>query len=202
MSMTNSPPLVAGGHKSKEQYWTVEEFYQAYETGQLDNHKRWELLQGKLIEKMPPGPHHAFLADAIAHMLRAVFEPPLLVREEKSVRLAFDSEPVPDVSVVEGVRDDYRERHPTAADTALVVEVADTSAVKDLGEKAAMYALAGITDYWVVLINDAVIVRHRQPSATGYRDVVRLSGEDALSPLAMPGAAWAISELLGRTEAQ
>lgn len=201
MSITLSPPLVTGEQKTSERRWTVEEFYRTYDAGDLDNDKRWELLQGRIVEKMPPGPRHSYLADAIAHMLRVAFEPPLLVREEKSVRLALDSELVPDISIVKGVREDYRERHPTAADTVLVVEVADTSTTKDLSEKAQSYAQAGMTEYWVVLVNEDAIVVHRQPSPKGYQDVARLEGADLLSPLALPGAAWTISRLLGRAEA-
>lgn len=202
MSMTLSPPLVMDEQKIGEHHWTVDEFYHAYKTGQLDDNKRWELLQGRIIEKMTPGPRHSFLADAIAHMLRVALEPPLLVREEKSVRLAFDSELVPDVSVAKGVREDYREHHPTAADTELIVEVADTSTVKDLGDKAYSYAQAGMTDYWVVLVNEDAIVVHRKPSADGYGSVTRLSGQDTLSPLALTDVIWTINELLGRGEAQ
>lgn len=202
MSMTLSPPLVMDEQKIGEHHWTVDEFYRVYDAGDLDNNKRWELLQGRIIEKMTPGPRHSYLADAIAHMLRDALEPPLLVREEKSVRLAYDSELVPDVSVARGVREDYREHHPTAADTALVVEVADSSAVKDLGDKAYSYAQAGMTEYWVVLVNEDVIVVHRQPSPEGYAEVTRLSGADTLSPLARPEAVWTVNDLLGRGEAQ
>lgn len=66
MSMTLSPPLAAVEPKIGERHWTVDEFYQASDDGLLDNDKRWELLQGRIIEKMTPGPRHSYLADAIA----------------------------------------------------------------------------------------------------------------------------------------
>ena len=201
MSMTFSPPRTSE-QKSSERHWTVDEFYRAYDAGDLDNGKRWELIQGRLIEKMTPGPRHSYLADAIAHMLRVAFEPPLLVREEKSVHLAFDSELVPDITVVHGVRTDYLDRHPTAADTELVVVVADSSVAKDLGEKAQSYAQAGMTEYWVVLVNEDAIVVHRGPSVEGYQSVTWLLGSDPLSPLALPDVTWTVNELSGRVEAR
>ena len=200
MSMTLSPPH-ATGEKSSERHWTVDEFYRAYDAGGLDQNKRWELLQGRIIEKMPPGPHHAALSDIISQLLRDRMQPSYIVREEKSVHLAFDSELVPDITVARGVRTDYLDHHPTAKELVLLVEVADTSAAKDLGEKAQSYAQAGMSEYWVVLVNENAIVRHRQPSAEGYGEVVRLAGTDTLSPLAMPEAAWTISELLGHSDA-
>jgi len=51
-----------------------------------------------------------------------------------------------------------------------------------------------------VLVNEAAIVRHREPSAEGYQEVVRLAGADTLSPLAMPEAVWAVAALLGSEE--
>lgn len=59
-----------------------------------------------------------------------------------------------------------------------------------------------MTEYWVVLINEAGVVVHRQPSPEGYGEVTRLAGGDTLSPLALPEAVWTVNELLGRTEAQ
>ena len=201
MSITLSPPH-ATGEKSSERHWTVDEFYCAYDAGDLDHNKRWELLQGRIIEKMPPGPHHAAFSDIISQLLRDRMQPSFIVREEKSVHLAFDSELVLDITVARGVRTDYLDHHPTAQEVVLLVEIADSSVAKDLGEKAQSYAQAGMTEYWVVLVNENAIVRYRQPSPEGYQSVTRLSGADTLSPLALPEVAWTISELLGRTEAQ
>lgn len=198
MSITLSAPHTVVG-QADTRHWTVEEFYRAYDAGQIDGSKRWELIQGRITEKMPPGPRHAYLADAIAQMLRDAMQP-LLVREEKSVHLTYDTELVPDISVVGGRRSDYRERHPAAEDTALIVEVVDTSVAKDLGEKAFSYAQARVADYWVVLVNEPVIVVHRQPTAEGYGDVTRLMGTDTLSPLALPKAAWTVETLLERSD--
>ena len=151
---------------------------------------------------MTPGPRHAALSDIMAQLLRDRMQPSFIVREEKSVHLSFDSELVPDITVARGARTDYLDHHPTAQEVVLLVEVADSSVVKDLGEKAQSYAEAGMTEYWVVLVNEDVIVVHREPSPEGYQSVTRLSGTDTLSPLAMPEVVWTINELLGRTEAQ
>ena len=200
MSVTISPPRRPAKQGQGERLWTVEEFYRAYDTGEIDDSKRWELIQGRIIEKMLPGPRHSYLADVVAHSLRVALEPPLLVREEKAVSLTYDTLLMPDITVVRGARTDYASRHPLPDEVIILVEVADTSAAKDLGEKALQYTKAGITDYWVILVNEAVIVRHRLPSAEGYQEVVRLAGEDVLSPLAMPTAAWTVDALLGHGE--
>ena len=200
MSVTLSPPLPAE-QRPEDRRWTVEEFYRAYDAGEFGYFRRLELIQGRIIEKMPPGPHHSYLADVVAHMLRVAMEPPLLVRDEKAIRIASDSQPIPDISVVRGRRTDYAGRHPASEDVALLVEVSDTTVAYDLGGKALMYAQAGIIEYWVVLVNELVIVQHRQPTAEGYQQVIRSVGADTLSPLVAPEAVWTVDTLLGRAEA-
>ncbi len=200
MSVT-MPPRPAEEQAAGDRRWTVEEFCRAYDAGVFGQSKRLELLRGRIVEKMPPGPRHSYLADSIAHMLRVALEPPLLIREEKAIRIAFDGQPIPDVTAVSGERADYQERHPTPEDVALLVEVADTTAAYDLGEKALLYAQAAIRDYWVVLATENAVVRHRQPTPGGYAEVIRLAGQDTLSPLAAPDAVWSVDALLGRAGA-
>jgi len=180
--------------------WTVDTMYQALDAGILEDPKRLELIHGRIIRKMPQSPVHTFLRRRFGQFLRDSMKAAFLVMEESPLRLAIDGEPVPDVFVVSGSEADYRERHPTQAETVLAVEVSNTTADYDLGEKALLYAQAGISDYWVVLVNETAVVVHRGPSPEGYRDIMRLTGTETLSPLAMPGAVWTINALLGREE--
>jgi Uma2 family endonuclease len=57
---------------------------------------------------------------------------------------------------------DYKKQHPTTA--VLVVEVADTTLQFDRTTKAALYARAGIPEYWIVNLADRVLEVHRQPA--------------------------------------
>lgn len=169
--------------------WTVAAFNKAAEAGVFGPAERLELVQGRIIKITGQGPRHATLASAIAEMLREAFRPGFAVREEKPVHLGPDSEPIPDIMVLNGRQADYADRQPVPADVRLLVEVSATTIMEyDLGEKAIQYAQAGIADYWVVLVKDNTIVVHRQPTPKGYQDVTRQAGADALSPLAMPKA--------------
>ena len=182
-------------------YWTVNAYYHAYEAGVFEDPQRLELIHGRIIRKMPQNAPHASLRRRLSRRLRGSMEPPFLVMEESPLRLALDGEPVPDLFIVTGVEGDYERRHPTQEDAVLVVEVSNTTVAFDLGEKALLYAQAGIADYWVVLVNESAIVRHRTPTPEGYQDVTRLAGDDTLSPLAAPEAAWTVNALLGREDA-
>ena len=61
-----------------------------------------------------------------------------------------DSEPEPDVVVVQGEPRQYLARHPGPQDVALVVEVADTTLLRDQGAKKRLYARAGVPTYWII----------------------------------------------------
>ncbi len=197
MSVTLSP-RPAEEQAAEDRHWTVEEFHRAALTGAFKDSSRLEIIHGRIVEKMPEGGRHTGLRRRIGRRLRAALEPGSFVCEECPLRIAFDGEPIPDVMFTQ--KEDYGDRHPTPEDVTLLVEVADTTAAYDLGGKSVLYAQAGIADYWVVLVTDNAVVRHRQPTPGGYSEVIRLAGQDTLSPLAAPEAVWTVDALLGRAE--
>jgi Uma2 family endonuclease len=198
MSVTLSPPLPAE-QRPEDRQWTVEEFHRAASAGAFRDPGRLEIIHGRIVEKMPEGGRHTGLRRRIARRLRAALEPDSFVCEECPLRIAFDGEPIPDVMFTR--EEDYGDQHPTSTDVVLLIEVSDSTAAYDLGGKSALYAQAGIGDYWVVLVNEAAIVRHRGPSPDGYQEVTRLAGDDTISPLVAPEAVWTVNALLGREEA-
>lgn len=197
MSVTLSPPP-AEQRPQEDRHWTVEEFYRAAADGAFSDPGWLEIIHGRVVEKMPEGGRHTVSRRRIARRLRAALEPGCFVCEECPLHIAFDGEPIPDVMFTRD--EDYGDQHPTPEDVVLVIEVSDTTVAYDLGEKARLYALAGIRDYWVVLVNEAAIVRHREPTPEGYQEVTRLMGSDVISPLAAPEAFWTVDALLGREE--
>jgi Uma2 family endonuclease len=198
---TRQPEVVEAETGVVPYLWTVEAFTKASAAGVFGYSERLELVQGRIIKFMGQGPRHATLASQIADMLRDAAKKQFAIREEKPFRIDFDGEPIPDVMVLSGRQADYDDHQPVPEDVRLLVEVSVTTVEYDLGEKALLYAQAGIADYWAVLVNEAAIVVHREPSLQGYQNVMRLAGTDTLSPLALPEVAWTINELLGRTEA-
>jgi len=184
----------------REYRWTAPMFYRALDAGAFGMWPEVELIRGKLMEHPGQTPPHAYTVGHIGHCFRDVLEPAFQVREHCPVAPAEDTHADTDVLVIVDRRSEYEERHPGPADTLLLVEVSDLTTAYDLGGKSVLYAQAGIGDYWVVLVNGNVVVRHRQPTSEGYAEVVRLAGRDVLSPLAAPEAAWAVDFLLGREE--
>ena len=181
-------------------HWTVERFYRAADADVFDDPSRLELIQGRIIEKMPQDPIHRAVRVRLGRQFRTAFAGRLVVMEECPVRLAYDTELIADVVAAYGEESDFDARHPVPADVVLLIEVFDSSLDYDLGGKALLYAQTGIFDYWVALVKEGAIVVHRAPSPDGYGSVTRLSAADSLSPLAMPDVVWTIGALLGKED--
>ena len=179
----------------QERYWTAEDFYRAAASGAFEDPDRLELIHGRLIRLMQ-GERHANLRVRVSRRLQRVLSPPLFVRDENPLHIAFDGEPVPDLML--NYQEEYEGRHPEPGDVALLVEVADSTVDYDTGEKALLYAQAGIADYWVVLAEPQAIVVYREPTPEGYSQVTRLAGTNTLSPLAAPEVVWTVQALLSR----
>jgi len=68
----------------------------------------------------------------------------------------------------------------------LVIEVAESSLAYDCGEKADLYAEAGIAEYWVLHSPDRLLEVRREPRAGRYAGLQTLRGDAEVRPLAMP----------------
>jgi Uma2 family endonuclease len=181
--------------------WTYEEYYQIAETG-LFRDRHVELINGEIIEMPPQSEAHFITIMIAAKSLEKVFGEGYSVRTQGPLRTGVDEEPEPDISVVIG---DFRETlaagRPRSA--VLVVEVAISTREFDLGEKAEIYAGAGIEDYWVIEVEARRLHAHRRtiPDTTlvrgrRYSQIEVLSESATIAPLAMPNRPIRLSDLL------
>ena len=181
--------------------WSRADYYRLGELGFFDG-QRVELIGGQIIEMTPEGPRHAALSEIVRRALEAVFPPGRYhVRSAKPLALGSWDEPEPDAAVVEGEPRDYLGTHPTGA--VLVVEVSDTTLAYDRGEKADLYAAAGVADYWIVSPRERIVEVCRQAaphadSKTGYRYAERryLTSGETMAPLAAPDRLVPVAGLL------
>ncbi len=158
---------------------------------------RYELIEGELIDKTGMNPPHAMFLMLIASWLNRVFgdlhvrpQMPIDVRPEDNPT----SEPQPDLCVTTQPAQRFASRVPSPEDVLLLVEVADTTLDFDTTTKAALYARAGIPDYWVLDVNDRRILVHRSPQSGAYRSLTVYDANEPVSPLAAPEASLRISE--------
>jgi Uma2 family endonuclease len=146
---------------------TVEDFMVLADSGALDAYTKSELIDGDIYVMNAQYSPHAraksrLLLD-IGNQLLALASD-LEALAEVSVRAAGDSMPEPDI-----VLTSWRGDGAVPVETvALIVEVSDTTRCLDLGRKAAIYAGAGVPEYWVVDLGEGYVRRHVRPGQGGY----------------------------------
>jgi Uma2 family endonuclease len=93
--------------------------------------------------------------------------------------------------------DYYRERHPTPADVLLLIEVADTTVVKDRTIKIPLYARAGIAEAWLVNIPDERVEVYSNPAGGAYQRAEVFGRGDEARSQTVEGLVVNVGELLG-----
>ena len=185
----------------RSRHWTRKEYDTLVKSGFFNEDESIELLGGQLIVAEPKGSPHSTAVALTAEALRLAFGSGWLVRVQDPIALDAESEPEPDVAIVPGRARDYLAEHP--ARPALLVEVAESSLAFDRGHKGSLYARAGIADYWIVNLVDAVLEVYRAPALDRsaefgwrYLDVQALRPVATVAPLARPDVTVAVADLL------
>lgn len=158
------------------------EYDHLIETGIIGENERLELLYGFLVAKEPQGAPHAGGAQRLMKILILALGDRAEVRAHSPLAVSDHSEPEPDIAVV--APGDHRLAHPATA--LLVVEFAQTSLKIDRGPKAALYAAAGVPEYWVANLVERLVEIHDEPSGGIYRRMRTVGPDEHLSPKAFP----------------
>ena len=161
---------------------TVADIDAMVQAGILDSGDRIQLLDGVLVEMTPQGCPHAY---AIRRLSALAFPVAAAAGLELSIQAPLDvgsplSLPEPDLAIIHVTGRDER---PAAA--LLVVEMGVTSLRLDLGRKAEIYATAGIPEYWVLDVDQRVLVVHREPLDGQYRHIRRSTEEETVHAAAL-----------------
>lgn len=169
---TQVAPQVASVHR-----FSVEDVVAMYAAGILDDDIRRELVDGVLIDMSPPGPRHADIVERLTKHFVIGAQDRFRVRVQDAVLTPDAGWRSPDLMVIPPGE------HDRLPDTALlIVEVASTSRARDAG-KAAIYAEAAVTEYWIVDVDRDEVLVHRKPSGRAYASVERFAPGDLLTAL-------------------
>jgi Uma2 family endonuclease len=174
---------------------TLDEYHRMIEAGSLGEDDRVQLIAGAIVALTPQGPAYALAIQNLTRLLAPGLPAELALRVQLPLTLPDDSEPEPDLAVVRFEDARSREHHPRTA--LLVVEVAGDSLHFDRQAKAALYARAGIPEYWIVNLGETTVEVHRDPdTATGaYRAGVVVSSEGAVVATSLPGLRVDVADL-------
>ncbi len=198
-ALTEMPTPVAPPDPPRKR-WTRAQCATLEASGLLEQ-ERLELVEGELISKMGKKRPHVNSLTLVRGWLEQVFglrfvnsEAPIDVAPEDNPT----NEPESDLIVLRKDTSHFTS-NPRAEDLPLVVEVADTSLHFDLTVKAALYARAGVPEYWVLDIGGRRLLVHRNPRSGKYADVAVYREQESVSPLAAPQAQFRVADAVPAT---
>ena len=143
--------------------FTVKQYHKMIADGVLTEDDRVELLEGYLVDKMPHDPIHDGTIQKINRRLVRAIPAGWEVRVQSAVTLS-QSEPEPDLALVREDRNGFMNRHPGISDFGILIEVSNSTLDTDRGDKGAIYARAGLPEYWIVNVLDLQIEVFERPS--------------------------------------
>jgi Uma2 family endonuclease len=148
--------------------FTIDEYHRALETGIVRDGERVELISGQIFNMAAKGTRHTVSTTELMSELFALLGRRAKIRCQDPITLPNHSEPEPDIVIARLRADNYVNSHPTPTDIILVIEVADSTLNFDRNTKAALYAAAGISEYWIVNLVDNRLEIYRQPESSIY----------------------------------
>jgi Uma2 family endonuclease len=157
---------------------SVDEYHRMLDVGILQEGEPVELLHGDLVQKVTINDAHRACVNRLTRALRRL-EDRAVIQVQNPVVVLDDSEPEPDVALLEINDGALGGRHAYPSDVFALIEVADASRNRDVGFKSRLYAEGGIREYWVVDLVDNVIRINREPD--------RASKMYAVTAIARPG---------------
>jgi Uma2 family endonuclease len=191
---TPNLPSPSRGTEIGPRRFSVAELDAMFDANILSRDEKIELVNGEIIQMnsqmMPHGAIKFRLAMKLSTILSQLFE----VHVELSVQLNDNTLVDPDISITSKLK--LERRYLRRDEILMITEVSDTTLAYDLGEKARLYANAGIGEYWVVDINETQTWVHREPSATGYSSVLEVPFDKPLTALFDPSVQVVVADLL------
>jgi Uma2 family endonuclease len=177
--------------------WTRDECEFLAESGLIDP-RRYELIEGELIVKVPKNRPHMLAALILLEWLQEIFGRGR-VMPEPSIHLAPPdtpfSDPEPDLAVLDRPFTEIPDKA-EPKDILLLVEVSASTLSTDTRRKAELYARAGIADYWVLDVKARRFLVHREPVNGVYRQITAFAEHEPVSPLAAPSASIRTADVL------
>ena len=186
MDVTEQAPLELPPQRFKLR---IEDYLLLDDAGAFEGIGRTELIDGEIV-LMPPQhrPHvriksrlHVLLSLTLAEMtddLESFVEP--------SVAVPPHNVPAPDIVITSAA--DGEGLVPLDS-VRLAIEVSDSSPATDLGRKLAIYARAGIAEYWVIDVRANLIHQHWAPDGEGYTELRQVALGERIEAVTIGGLA-------------
>jgi Uma2 family endonuclease len=148
---------------------TLEQYETMVASGAFAKRDRVHLINGYLVARMTELPPHGAACDAIHLTLEPLLPSGWFIRIDRAIRIPnYASMPEPDIVVVRGTWRDYKARYPEPPDTAMIVEVANSSLDEDRA-MAAIYGAGAVPIYWIINLVDRQVEVYTDPGPAGFQ---------------------------------
>ncbi len=175
--------------------FTASDVRRMLDAGILDDERRYEVIDGEIIEMMAPSPPHMRVKRWLLRQLYFQLGDRYWIDSEPGFYLEADGDvTIPDIIVYPRALAPEAVRGP---DALLVIEVADKSLKKDRGRKARLYARHGVRDYWVVNALTLVTHRYAAPADGRYSAETEHAPDEALVPALLPQVSLRLRDVEG-----
>jgi hypothetical protein len=146
--------------------WTPEQFQKAAEDGWFGDRKV-ELLDGDVYYKVRNPPHRDCVWN-LDELLRQILPASQwTVTKEDDIEMGDAWIPSPDIAVLRGHHDLYKDERLQAVNVALLVEVSYRTYTRDRGWKLTRYAHNRIPIYWIVDLGKRTVEVFSNPVGSG-----------------------------------
>lgn len=167
--------------------FTISEYHRLAELGFFEENDRVELIKGEIVQMVSKGTPHSVCETRLFRELFKLVGERATLRGQQPLIIPNDSQPEPDLAIVQNCDDDYLSAHPSPEDVLLVIEIADSSLKYDQEVKLPLYAEACISDYWIFNLGENCLESYSEPykvqGKSGYRrKLILLSNETVTLP--------------------
>ena len=183
--------------------FTLEEYHQLIDIGFFNENERVELVEGILVYMSPNNPPHIRTVIRLGNAFNFLnARADLEVRAQGPVTIPeLMTEPEPDLVISRESGSDLDERHPYPTEILLVMEVSDSSLTYDRSLKGAIYAQAGIGEYWIWNLVDGLLEVYRDPQTpvsgeAAYQTKLTYHRGESVAPLAFADLEVAVDDIL------
>lgn len=187
MLMSEAPPIE---HQPIRRLKRVE--YDLLVKQGVFGNERVELIFGQVVQMSPIDPAHSESVRRIYRRLLLALDTRATITCQASFAATDDSEPEPDTYV--SPLGDYWDEHPSRA--YLVVEVAKSSLRYDRGEKAFLYGISQVDEYWIVDHVHGLVEVRRDRQDGAWKTITTHRRGDTLAPLAFPDVTIDVADIL------
>lgn len=151
-------PMLIVTHKR----FTLEEYHRLEELGFIGEDDRVELIRGEILLMAAKRTPHSVCNSLLLKELYQLIGERAIVRGQEPIILPPNSEPEPD-AVIALKKADHLSAHPSSSDILLIIEIADSTLKYDQEVKLALYAEAGIANYWLINLVNSYLEAYNEP---------------------------------------